>query len=79
MSPQTVTIDSSGHLTLPQPALDALGIEGDKVTEVVLELTGAGVVIKPKGALSPITARIAAMNLPVADWEQMEREIEEGR
>jgi hypothetical protein len=59
--------------------LDALGIVGNQETEVVLELAGAGVVIKPKGALPPITARIAAMNLPIADWEQMEREIEEGR
>ena len=28
---------------------------------------------------TPITERIAAMYLPVFDWEQMEREIEAGR
>jgi hypothetical protein len=45
--------------------------------EVVVSLTNAGVLIKPKN-LSPITDRIAAMGLPVANWEQMETESERG-
>ena len=47
--------------------------------EVTIELTNAAIVIRPKQAFSPITADIASMGLPVADWEQMEQEIEKGR
>lgn len=47
--------------------------------EVTIELTNAAMVIRPKQAFPPITTDIASMNLPVADWEQMEHEIEKGR
>jgi AbrB family looped-hinge helix DNA binding protein len=77
MSPQTVVIDHAGRITLPKSALDALGVRPDE--EVTLLLTDEGLVIKPKRAAVPITERIAAMNLPVADWETMEQEIEAGR
>jgi len=77
MSTQTITIDRAGRITLPKQILDALGVYPE--AEVVIELMETGVVIKPKHPITPITERIAAMNLPVADWDQMEQEIEAGR
>jgi DNA-binding transcriptional regulator/RsmH inhibitor MraZ len=71
----TVLIDPGGRVTLPPQALDVLGHE----TEVIMELTESGVMLRPKQSLHSITERIAAMNLPVADWPQMEQEIEAGR
>ncbi len=76
MFTQTVTIDQSRRIVLPEQVLDALGITvKDKI---IVEVTQAGAIIKPERA-TPITDEIASMNLPVTDWEQMEREIEEGR
>jgi len=77
MFAQTITIDQAGCITLPRQILDALGVLPQ--TELVIELKDIGAVIKPKYPAAPITARIAAMNLPVADWEVMEKEIEAGR
>ena len=76
---ETVVIDPAGRVTLPPRALDALGAQRAHEAEVVIELTDAGVVLKPKQSLSPITERIALMNLPTADWPQMEQDIEAGR
>ena len=73
----TATIDEAGRISLPREALDALGVHAE--TEVVVELTDAGVVIRPKAGAVSITERIAQMNLPVAAWEDMEREAEAGR
>ena len=77
MFTQTITIDRAGRITLPKQILDALGVYPE--AEVVIELMETGVVIKPKHLITPITERIAAMNLPVAEWDQMEQEIEAGR
>ncbi len=77
MFAQTITVERDGHITLPQQILDALGLHPD--AEVVVELTETGIVIKPKHTFTPITKHIASMNLPVAAWDQMEREIEAGR
>ncbi len=76
MLAQPAVIDSTGRIVLPKFVLEALGAYTSDETEVIIELTEAGVIIKPIGA--PITERIAAMALPVADWEQMEQEIEAG-
>ncbi|MBI5653822.1 MAG: AbrB/MazE/SpoVT family DNA-binding domain-containing protein [Chloroflexi bacterium] len=77
MFAQTITIDRLGQVALPKRLLDALGLHPE--SEVVVELIESGIVIKPKPAITPITDRIAALDLPVAGWEQMEREIEAGR
>ncbi len=79
MFAQRITIDQSGRITLPKQILNALGVSASREAEVVIELTKIGVVIKSKHPVTPITARIAAMDLPVADWGQMEQEIEAGR
>ena len=77
MLSQTSTIDKNGRVALPKPMLDALGIASD--SEVVIELTDAGIVIKSPNLTPSITQRIADMNLPVADWDEMEQEIDAGR
>lgn len=73
----TTTVDRQGRVKLPRQILDALGVQNE--TEIVIEITASGALIKPRQTLTPITEKIAAMNLPAADWEQMEQEIEEGR
>ena len=75
MLAQTITMDSSRRITLPERILDALGITTKD--EFLLEMTNAGVLIKPKRA-TPLTDRLASMNLPVSNWEQMKKEIQEG-
>ena len=77
MHSQTSIIDKNGRIALPKTMLDALGISSD--SEVVIELTNDGIIIKSNHSLSSITQRIANMNLPVSDWKQMEQEIEDGR
>jgi hypothetical protein len=72
-------IDPAGRVTLPPQALEALGAQPARGVEVVIELTAASVMLKPRQSLNPITERIATMNLPVADWPELEREIEAGR
>lgn len=74
---QTVKVDKQGKLTLPQDALDALGVK--KEAELVMELTDNGVLLSFKKALPPLTEQIAVMNLPIGSWEQMETETEAGR
>lgn len=77
MLQQTTVVDRAGRIVLPKPVLDALGMHpGEKVT---LYVTDEGVMIKPGQAAVPVTERIAAMDLPVADWETMELETELGR
>lgn len=77
MSSQTITVDEAGRIKLPQQVLDALGVQPDQ--EIILEWTERGIILKPKQSLTPITDQIAAMDLPVSDWNGMEREIEAGR
>ena len=72
-----VKVDKQGKLTLPKHALDALGVE--KEAELVMELTDSGILLTFKKSLPPLTEQIAAMNLPVSSWEQMETETEAGR
>lgn len=70
------TIDQDGRITLPRPLLAALNLAPD--SEVVLELTSNGIIITPKRELPPLTARIAAMDLPVEDWMTLKDEIGRG-
>ena len=73
----TAHIDSEGRLTLPRSLIDALGVtrEGD----VIVVLTAGGVLIRSLETAHGVTERIAALGLPVADWPEMETEIEAGR
>lgn len=69
-------IDQAGRLVLPAAALAALG--GETGVEVAVEVRSDGVLIKPRAAHHPVTDRVAAMALSVADWAQMEVEIAAG-
>ncbi len=74
MSAQTIQIDLQGRIELPRVMREALGLIPQ--TEALVELTAKGIFIRPKHSATPITQRIANMNLPVSDWAQMEKEIE---
>jgi AbrB family looped-hinge helix DNA binding protein len=77
MLTQLAKVDQTGRITLPKEALDTLGLTSE--AEVIIETTNTEVVIRPQHPMQSITERIAQMNLPVADWQQMEEEIESGR
>lgn len=77
MLAQTIPVDEAGRITLPETILRALRLQPKR--EVVIELVEGGAVIRPTHSKTPITERIAAMNLPVAQWKEMEDEIEAGR
>jgi hypothetical protein len=75
MSGQIIQIDKQGRIELPRVMLDALGLFPE--TDVIIELTDKGIFIRPKLVATPITQKIADMDLPVSDWNLMEEEIEE--
>lgn len=77
MLTQVIQIDKQGRIALPQKMREALGLRPDAA--VIVELTANGIFIKPKLAATPLTQKIADMDLPVSDWSQMEHEIEAGR
>ncbi len=70
-------IDPNGQITLPKDILKLFGWIPNM--DVILEMKKKNIVIRPQNSMPPITYEIANMDLPVADWEQMEQEIEEGR
>lgn len=76
---QTLTIDQKGRIKLPWQMMESLGMKAD--TELVVEMTESGLLLKPKSSPSPtpLTDQLSAMDLPVADWEQMEQEINAGQ
>jgi len=78
MFTQMVMIDNAGRITLPKKILQTLKIAPK--TEFILEITDKKeILIKPQKTSLSITEKIAAMNLPVANWLEMEQEIEAGR
>jgi len=74
---ETAVLEQGDKITLPGKFLETLGIKHDE--KVVIELNDKGLFIKPLRKIGSITKEIAEMNLPVCTWEDMEREIEEGR
>jgi len=76
MITQIVKIDKNGRIKLPKNMREAFGFLPE--TDVIIELRDNGIFIKPKLEMTPITKRIAGMELPVSDWSQMEEEIEKG-
>ena len=77
MFEQTVTVDKRGRIALPADVRQALGVGPDD--KLTMRLVDKKLVLEAKPELGPITRRIAAMGLPVADWEDMEQQIEQGR
>ncbi|HEX9654466.1 MAG TPA: AbrB/MazE/SpoVT family DNA-binding domain-containing protein [bacterium] len=76
MSTQVSKIDKQGRIQLPEKMREKSGLLPE--TDVLIELRDDGIFIKPKLTTTPITQRIAEMDLPVSDWEKMEAEIAEG-
>ncbi len=74
MLAQVIQLDDQGRIELPQKMREALGLLPE--TDIIIELTDSGIFIKPKLSLTPITQKIADMELPVSDWTRIEREIE---
>jgi len=69
-------IDKHGRIELPEKMREKCGLLPE--TDVLIELKGEVIIITPKLTTTPITQRIAEMDLPVSDWKQMEKEIAEG-
>ena len=76
MATQVVKIDKSGRIKLPKNMRETFGFLPE--TDVLIELRDNGIFIKPKLEMTPITKRIASMELPGSDWNQMEKETEKG-
>lgn len=74
---QTLTIDQKGRIKLPWQMMESLGMKAD--TELIIEITDSGLLLKPKSSATPLTDQLSAMDLPVADWAQMAQEIDAGR
>ena len=77
MTTQTARLDRSGRISLPKPVRDFLHLKLG--SQVIIEMRGKEVMLRAEEGVTSITNRIAAVALPVGDWEQMEREIEAGR
>lgn len=77
MTTQIARLDRSGRISLPKPVRDFLRLKPG--SQVIIEVRGEEVTLRAGEDATNITNRIAALALPVGDWEQMEREIEAGR
>ena len=74
---EIANIDKFGRIVIPKSMRDMLGLE--KSGTVFIEDRDNELIIKPVHKKSSDTIRkIAAMNLPVEDWETMEQEITDG-
>ena len=73
MITESVKIDENWRITLPENIINALGIKFN--SELIIELSETVAIIKSKDSLNSITEGIASMNLPVSDWEQMEKKL----
>lgn len=74
MTAQTIQIDTHGRIELPRMMREALGLFPE--TDVLVEMPAKEIFIRPKLSATPITQRIANMDLPISDWSRMEQEIE---
>jgi AbrB family looped-hinge helix DNA binding protein len=77
MTTQIARLDRSGRISLPKSVRDFLLLKPG--SQVIIEMRGKEVMLRADEGSTNITSRIAALALPVGDWEQMEREIEAGR
>ena len=77
MATQVLKIDKHGRIQLPEKMRKTYGLFPE--TDVLIELKDDGIYIKPKLTATPITQKIAEMELPVSDWDEMEDEMAQGR
>jgi AbrB family looped-hinge helix DNA binding protein len=77
MLERTVTLDKQGRLALPTDVRDALGVGPD--SRLTMRVVDKKLILEATPEIGPITSRIARMDLPVSDWDTMQRQIEQGR
>lgn len=71
-------IDKFGRIVIPKGFRQSLGFHLDSI--VFMEEKEDSLLLKPAHRKpGDIVDKIASMNLPVDDWEIMEKEIEKGR
>ena len=73
---KTVEMDKSGRVVIPKEIRQALKISGEQT--LLIEIRKEEIVLKPLHLKSDPVEAIAEMNLPIATWEEMEKQIEEG-
>jgi len=73
---RTVEMDKSGRVVIPKEIRRALKMSGEQT--LLVEVRKEEIVLKPLYLKSDPVKAIAEMNLPVATWEEMEKQIEEG-
>ncbi len=74
---ETAVVERGEKIVLPEKFLETIGIKHNE--KVVIEFNDKGLFISPLRKIGSITKEIDNMNLPVCDWEDMEKEIEEDR
>ncbi|KPV64045.1 MAG: SpoVT / AbrB like domain protein [Candidatus Bathyarchaeota archaeon BA1] len=73
---KTIEMDKSGRVVIPREIRQALKISGEQT--LLIELQKEEIVLKPLRLKSDPIKAIAEMNLPIAKWEEIEKQIEEG-
>jgi len=73
---KTVEMDKSGRVVIPREIRQALQMSGEQT--LLIELRKEEIVLKPLRLKSDPVKAIAEMNLPIAKWEAIEKQIEEG-
>ena len=71
-----VEMDKSGRVVIPKEIRRTLRI-GEEQT-LLVEVREGEIILKPLSLKSDPVKAIAEMNLPVATWEELEKQIEEG-
>ncbi len=73
---RTVEMDKSGRVVIPKEIRRALKMSGEQT--LLVEVRKEEIVLKPLYLKRDPVKAIAEMNLPVATWEDLEKQIEEG-
>jgi len=71
-----IEMDKSGRVVIPKELRQALRIRDAQ--PLLVELRKGEIVLKPLNLKGDPLKAIAEMNLPIAEWEQVEKQIEEG-
>lgn len=71
-----LSVDKAGRVVLPKKIRERLGLVREGV--LLMEMKGSEVVLKRSTIEKSPSMAISKLNLPIATWEQVEKEIEEG-
>jgi len=73
---KTAEMDRLGRVVIPKEIRRTLQISEGQT--LLIEISGGEIVLKPLHLKSDPVKAIAEMDLPVATWEEIEKQIEEG-